>query len=846
MNKILPTLILSFVASLLLAQQTPGGSTPIVQNNTKEITSPNLQKEVIVSGSIIEKDTGVPLEYATVAFFSQLENRIVTGGISDVDGNFRIPVPAGVYDISIEFISFKKVTISNKKLIQDENLGSFALEIDAESLDEVEIIAERTTVEFRLDKKIYNIGKDLTVRGGTVSDVLDNVPSVSVDVEGNVSLRGNDDVRILINGKPSGLVGLNSTDALRQLPAESIERVEVITSPSARYDAEGTAGILNIILRRSKLQGLNGAITVNGGYPTSAGISGNINYRTGDFNFFNTTGYNYREVPGNSFTETEFFNDDDPSTFLTEDREFDRIRKGINTNFGVEWYVNDTFSITNSIVYRNSDNESNTINLIDETDAFGTTTRTTRFDPELEDDKTIQYSLNLDKQWNGNSDHRLTFEFQYETSEEDERSFVNQDGTDVEDVSTVEAQDRVLIQTDFVQPLGENGQFELGYRGNFNKLDTDYNVAFSDDGINFEPSSALSNNLLYDENVNAFYSQFGNKLGEKFSYLLGLRMESTRITINQITSGNFEKKNYTQLFPTVNLAYEITEDESFTIGYSRRIRRPRSRFINPFPSRSSPTSLFQGDPDLDPSISDAFDIGYLNRLGKLTISGSVYFQHATDIFSFITRATDDFYSFETNETVNINDPDFDEINANYDLVPVVIRGPINLATNDRYGGEITFTYRPNRKFNVNANFNLFQSITKGDYQGQNFDAENLSWFARLNAKYTLPGAIDWQTRLFYRGPSETAQSKNKGIFSTDLAFSKDVFNENGSLAFRVSDLFNTRKRVGDSFTPTFNSTGTFQWRQRSYNVSFTYRFNQKKKRERSNGQGGDDDLEFEG
>ncbi|MDX1316915.1 MAG: carboxypeptidase regulatory-like domain-containing protein, partial [Xanthomarina gelatinilytica] len=235
------------------------------------------QKDVTITGKVIDKTTGQPLEYATVAFFSKAENRIVTGGITNEAGNFSIPVPSGTYDISIEFISFKKQTIPDQKLSTDKNLGTLSLEADTEALDEIEIIAEKTTVEIKLDKKIYNVGKDLTVRGGTVSDVLDNVPSVSVDVEGNVALRGNENVRILINGKPSGLVGINSTDALRQLPAESIERVEVITSPSARYDAEGTAGILNIILRRSKLQGLNGAITTNVGWPKSAGISGNIN-----------------------------------------------------------------------------------------------------------------------------------------------------------------------------------------------------------------------------------------------------------------------------------------------------------------------------------------------------------------------------------------------------------------------------------------------------------------------------------------------------------------------------------------------------------------------------------------
>lgn len=815
--------------------------------------------EVNITGQVIDKETNEPLEYATVSFFSKRQNKIVTGGITDIKGNFNIPVPMGMYDISIEYISFKTQKITAKRLTKNENLGTIALALDMEALDAVEVIAEKTTVEIKLDKKIYNVGKDLTVRGGTVSDVLDNVPSVSVDVEGNVALRGNDNVRILINGKPSGLVGLNSTDALRQLPAESIEKVEVITAPSARYDAEGTAGILNIILRRSKLQGLNGAITVNGGYPTTAGISGNINYRTGDFNFFNTTGYNYREVPGESTTENTYFNRefdettgailaDNPDSFQNEYREFDRERKGLNTNLGVEWYVNETTSLTTSVFYRDSNNESLATN-----NTFGlngvdnSTYGFTRLEDELEDDKTLQYSLNLDKQFNGDSQHRLTFDFQYENSTEDENGLVSQDGESVERVRTLENQDRVLLQTDFTKPIGKHGNFELGYRGNFNELDTDYTLEFFRDG-DFQLDNEVSNNLIYKEYVNAIYSQYGNKIKDKFSYLLGLRMESTRITIDQLTSNNFAKKNYTDFFPTVNLGYKFSEDQSLTLGYNRRIRRPRSFFINPFPSRSSPTNVFQGDPDLDPTYSSSFDLGYLNRFGKLTLNASVYYTHSTDVFNFVSESTGDYYSYGLNQIISAEDPNLENLlnDPDANLVEILRRGPINLATNDRYGFEFTLTYRPSRKWNVNGNFNIFQSQTRGEDNGINYDADNVSWFVRLNNKITLPGNIDWQTRLFYRGPSEDAINKRKGIFSTDLAFSKDLFKEKASLAFRISDLFNSRKRMSEATTDTFFSDSEFQWRKRSVNLSFTYRFNQKKQRQRGRNGYGDGDMEMEG
>ncbi|MBP2832751.1 TonB-dependent receptor [Aquimarina sp. U1-2] len=783
----------------------------------------NFQKNrITVSGLVLDQDTNSPLEYATVSFYSPEQQKIVTGGITDQNGRFKIEVHAGIYDVNVEFISFTTKTLPGLTLSKDTNLGTLKLALDTETLDDVVVIAEKTTVEIKLDKKIYNVGKDLTVSGGTVSDVLDNVPSVSVDVEGNVALRGNDNVTILINGKPSGLVGLNSTEALRQLPAESIEKVEVITSPSARYDAEGTAGILNIILRRSKLLGLNGAITLNSGYPTTAGTSGNLNYRTGDFNFFTTSGYTYREVPGNSFTETRFFNiasdgTDNPDSFLTEKRNFDRVQKGINVNLGVEWYINDSSSLTSSILYRSRDNERNTTNLITEPDSNGNIlSQNLRFDPEVEDDLTKQYALNYVKNFN-DSGHTLSFDFQVEESTEDERSRITQENiTTVELVNTLELQDRILLQADYVLPIGEKSQFELGYRGNFNDLNTDFLVQFDTNGSVITDTN-LSNNLIFKERINAAYTQWGSKLG-KLSYLLGLRIEDTKITIDQRTSSDFNRKEYTDVFPTINLGYKLTEKQSLTLGYNRRIRRPRSRFINPFPSRSSATNLFQGNADLDPSYSNVFDLGYLNRIGKLTVNSSIYYNRSTQIFTFITE--------DTGDTVIIG---ADENNSGTE-VPVLRRTPVNLTSSDRFGFEFTLTYNPNKKWRLNGNFNAFQNTIRGENNGESLDNTNVSWFARLNNKYILPGKVDWQTSIFYRGPNEDAQNRNEGIFSMTLALSKDLFKEKASLTFNVNDVFNSRKRISTATTPTFISDSEFQWRERSFNISFTYRFNQKKKR----------------
>lgn len=778
-----------------------------------------------ITGTVLDEETSQPLEYATLVLQSVRNPEKITGGITDATGKFDVETLPGRYNVRIEFLSYRTYQLPEQTFRSSTDLGTLTLALDVAQLEGVEVIAEKTTVEIRLDKKIYNVGKDLTVSGGTVSDVLDNVPSVSVDVEGNVQLRGNDDVRILIDGKPSAITGLNSTEALQQLPAESIEKVEVITSPSARYDAEGSGGIINIILRRSKLQGMNGAITANLGDPTRLGLNGNLNYRTGDINIFTNTGYNYRNSPGNTFNDTQFFDQNgDFTNSLTENGERERIRKGVNANFGVEWYVNETASITQSIFIRNSDNSSETINNFSQQDSDLNTTNGFRFDAETEDDRTFQYSFNYDKKFN-DSGHKLTYAFQYETSEEVEASLIQQNGFDSETVRTAEDQRRLFLQTDYVLPIGENHQFEMGYRGDFNRLETDYDVAFIQPTIDELGITNPSNVLDFKETINAVYTQFGSKI-KKFNYLAGLRYESTRLIINQIESNDLNRNNFDGFFPTLNLNYEFTEKQSVSLGYNRRIRRPRSFFLNPFPSRSSPTNLFQGNPLLTPSFSNQVDFGYLNRFEKLTLNTSIYFQRATDVITFITEDTGEDTFFDGQQ------------------VSILRRTPVNLAKNDRYGFEFTTSYRPTKNWNINGNFNMFNLITRGDFNGQNFDAENLSWFVRLNNKITLLKSIDWQTRFFYRGPRETAQSRSQGIASLSMAFSKDLFKDKASLALNINDVFNSRKRVTETFTSFFESDSEFQFRVRSINLSFTYRFNQKKKRN-GDRRGGGDDGEFE-
>ncbi|MDN3666871.1 TonB-dependent receptor domain-containing protein [Algibacter miyuki] len=820
------------------------------------------QKEVTISGKVIDKETNQPLEYATIAFFSKKENKIVTGGITNMKGDFSIPVARGLYDITIEYISFKTITITDKKLEKSENIGSFSLDLDTEALGEVEIIAERTTVEIKLDKKIYNIGKDLTTAGGTVSDALNNVPSVAVDIEGGISLRGNENVRILINGKPSAMAGFGDTNVLSQLPAEAIERVEVITSPSARYDAEGTAGILNIILRQKETLGVNGSFNLTVGDPENLGLSANLNYRTEKFNLFSNLGYRYADEPRNSFNDTKYFDrivdgitETPEYERIREDQDVTRIKRSYNGSLGMEYFLSDKTSLTGSVFYRYGEDADLSENYSDRFNNGSIVEQTLRNEKEDEDGDSYQLALNYITKFNDDG-HQLTADLQFEQGSEEKLTSINEDyiftdktnpdAFQQEIVNEIEDEKEYLFQVDYVLPIGENARFEAGYRGNFKNEIKDYTLEQEDiANSSFFVNDTITNIFDYTENINALYTQYGTKLG-KFSFLLGLRLENTQLKgeINSRLSNeelqeafgfpidtNFDR-NYLGLFPTVNLIYNLAgadsdEEESVTLGYNRRINRARGYFINPFPSRSSRTNVFQGNPNLSPAFASAFDVGYLKRWDELTLTTSVYYQHETDSFERVEENTGQ----QTTDGI--------------DIIRTI---PVNLSSNDRTGAEFGVLYNPNKWLRLNTSFNAFQFNTKGEFNGVDYSAKNTSWFARFSSKIALPSSIDWQTNAFYKGASEDAQSINKGVFSLDLAFSKEILNDNATISLNARDIFNSRKRRTLTTTEFFQRENESQYRQRQINLSFRYRFNQQKMRNerRNNNGGGDDDMDFEG
>jgi outer membrane receptor for ferrienterochelin and colicins len=771
-----------------------------------------IEKKISISGKVLEKGSKVAIEYATVSFKNTTTKELF-GAMTDATGTFTFEITPGEYSGEIELMSYKKTIIAAKKYTENAFLGAFTLEADISQLQDVVVIAEKSTVEIKLDKRVYNVGKDMMVKGGTVSDVLDNVPSVTVDTEGNVALRGNENVKILIDGKPSGLAGINVADALKLLPADAVEKVEVITNPSARYDAEGGGGIINIVIRKGKSNGINGSIIVSTGDPENYGVSTSLNKKGTNFNLFSNFGYNYRNNPGNSLTNAEYFNSDGTtSRYINERRTNERLSEGYNANFGIDLNLSKSLTWTNALTFRESSGKNPDNVFFYNYDALQNPTFVrNRLNDANSDEFSIEYTSNFTKKFEKDG-HQLTLDIAVSQNRENEIATIydqilgDPSTLFTEITDNKQSQQRNLFQTDYVLPIGKDGRFEAGYRGSFQEGITEFEIA---------PTSSYSNTLEYNEYVNSFYTQYGSKIN-KFSYFLGLRFEDSNIDVNSLTANDYNNKKYNNLFPSATLNYEISEKSSMSLSYSKRINRPRGRFLNPFSTYSSNINVFQGNPDINPSLTDAIDVGYLTKWDKLTFSTSAYVNVTNAAFQFIRKESGLFVQG----------------------VPVIISTPINLAKEYRAGFEFNLNYTPYKWWRLNGNFNLFRNETQGDYRYtnylnvavvQNFDNIALTWTSRLSSKISLPYKIDWQTNVSYEAPQTTAQGKRLGNYGINLAFSKDVLKDKGTIALNVSDVFNSKKRIIETHIENVvSSYSEMQMRVRQITLSFTYRFNKKK------------------
>ncbi|MCB9298736.1 MAG: TonB-dependent receptor [Lewinellaceae bacterium] len=794
---------------------------------------PDKPAKGLVKGVVVDQSTGQPLDYATVTIFSAADSSMVTGGVTDVSGTFRLELKFGSYYANVAFISFEDLNIANIEVSRDNpvaDLGTIRLAPNATTLAEVEVRAEKSNMQISLDKRVFNVGKDLANIGGSASDVLDNVPSVTVDAEGGVSLRGSSGVRILINGRPSGLVGVGDTDGLRQIPANLIDRIEVITNPSARYEAEGMAGIINIILKKDQRQGLNGSFDLTTGYPHNYGVAANANYRAGNLNFFANYGISYRKRPGKGSLYQEIYdrNEFKPDTLSILQQYQDRERGGWDNTFraGAEYFFNDKTSLTASLTYENEDG--NNLSDIEYRDYLFSLDRLTgitrRLDREKEIENNLEYVMSFRKEYEREG-HLLTADIRYQDNAEVEKSTITEEYFTPEYTQTgapgldqrsrnAENERLILGQMDYIHPFSREGKFEAGLRTSIREINTDFKVEkFSNTGNDWELLPNFTNKFIYDENIYAAYAIIGNKFG-RFSAQVGVRAELTDVNTRLLETNEENPRDYLNLFPSGHFGYEFGGQNSVQVSYSRRINRPRFWDLNPFFSFSDARNIRTGNPNLDPEFTHSFEVGHLKYWDNMSLSSSVYYRYTEGIIERIRTLQED---------------------------GTTLTRPENLATEDAYGLDVTFSASPAKWWDLDGNVNFYRSIINGNNIDTAFTADALTWNGRITSKMDLWNFLDAQARLNYRAPRNTPQGSNKAYFFLDLAFSKDIIDNKATLTLSVSDLFNSRRWRYIFEDEDFYSRGDFQWRARQVTLTFNYRLNQNKQRQRGGGDydGGD-------
>ena len=794
-------------------------------------------QQVELTGKVASAEESQWLEFSSVALLAPRDSALVAGTYTDTEGVFALKANPGNYLLRINFLGYETKWLQGVVLDPQESvkdLGLIQLAQKSTTLDEVEIQAQKSRMEFHLDKRVFNVGQDLANVGGTASDLLDNIPSITVDIEGNVSLRGNSNVRILVNGRPSGL---SSTEALQQFSANMIEKVEIITNPSSRYEAEGTAGIINIVLKKNRRYGWNGSFDGTVGIPTSHNLSANLNFRTKKLNWFANLGGRLRNTPRNSSEYREDYDDlGNIELVMDQQRTSTRGGKSGSGRFGLDYSFDENTTLTGSIVYRKSDDfNTSVIDQIFQRGDFERVGSSLRDNEEEEDEENLDYNIRFERKFSG-KDHKLTASLVYTSEWEREyteafeqdfdgnNQFLNLDESIIDNEEDTR---ETRIQVDYERPIGEKGKFEVGYLSNIRNIDTRFQVdEFNQETRVWEILQNQSNRFDYDEDIHAFYSSFGNDLGSRFSYQLGLRAEYTMVEtlLKDTEEGN--RSEYMSLFPSVFLNYELKEGNALQWSYSRRLRRPRFWDLNPFFNYSNPISQRSGNPKLNPEFSNAFELSYIRSWEKASVSASVYYRHTTDA---ITRIR----SIDTTQVVLTSDGS--------EQFPSVSR-PENIATEQNMGAEFSVNISPSRRVDVTWSGNIFFSTLDANNLSFSTQTEFVSWTSRLNSRVGLPWDVDMQVMVNYRGPAQNPQGTRKAMLFTDLGLSKDLLGDKMTVSFRMSDIFNTQWYRSETTGENFFIYSEGQWRARrqSY-INITYRLNQKKQRQRGYG-GGNRDM----
>ncbi|GHT14145.1 TonB-dependent receptor [Bacteroidia bacterium] len=758
-----------------------------------------------IAGTVIEKNTKFPVEYATVEVFPKEGGKPVMGTTSDASGKFLLEnIPSGNYELKCSFIGFEMLipclfTIDGNNQIL--NLGILELAESFLNLNEVVISGQKSTYINKIDKKIFNIGTDLMSASGSVSDLMQNIPSVQVDVDGGVSLRGSENVQILINGKPSSMMGTASrASVLQQIPANSIERIEIITNPSAKYKPDGTSGIINIVMKKERKMGVNGTISANAGNADRYNSTLSLNYNPGKINLF--AGYGIR------FDDRSRYNYDDRTKINSSTGETTHINQKTNSTAspvshllraGIDWEINkkSALQIAGSYTYMRFLRRENTPNI------YISNNDTTNYYIRYRHDDEYQKSAELSAvyEYNFGEDHSLAIDYTYSSEKEQEDNKYN---NHYFFPSAYESKDNTLIRqsgaenlirTNYTHPFGENAKIEAGTEIELDKADMNYTAENLMNNA-WITDANKTNHFVFDEKIYALYGTYEATLG-KFGLMGGLRAEYAAIKSRLISTDTVIPNNYSNIFPTLHTSYKLNENNELQLNYSLRINRPEGDDLNPFPEYKDPLNVHSGNPYLKPEKIHSVELGYQLKEKSTTLLATLYYRNIFNRMTEVSRFVNDSVMWTTKD---------------------------NLSSSQSSGFEFIVNSAVGNRANINFSTNIFYNTIDTSNLGYAGNKSSISWYASLNGNFNISQNLMVQLNSRYKGKTLTPQGYLEPSFILNMGAKYDLFHKKASVLFTVSDLLNTYKSVTSIDTPELKERLERKRPSQIFYIGFTYNF----------------------
>lgn len=764
-----------------------------------------------VTGVVIDDLSKKPIEFATVSLIRVKDQGVENGVIANERGYFVMEqVRVGIYVAKISFIGYTSLITDTLRIMPQSpeiNLGTIKLKIAAKNLDEAIVSGERGVMQMAIDKKVFNVDKNLVSNGGNANDILQNIPSVDVDVNGNISLRGSGNVTVLIDGKPSSLTGADRSAILDQLPANAIESVELITNPSAKYDPDGTSGIINIVMKKNRQESFSGSVNANGGLRPKYGAGVNLNYRTKKYAL--SAGYNYRYVNvrfkslnerKNSFSDTSFYFNQYGENIIKMNNHVLR--------FGVDYFLSKSntlgISSTFSLNDRNLDGTNDYRNYGSN---YTLSSLVQRLNESNEDGMNLDLGLNYKHSFS-RPKQELSMEASYSTMKNNsysdyEQLLLNLNGTPsgqnpfLQNMSNDADLTLASFRIDYTQPIGTKIKIETGYKSSLRNTDGNFEVdTFNHALKNWINDRNQSNRFIFNEVIHALYGNYNHTLG-KFGFQLGLRVEQALTTADQRSTSQKVNRDYLSFFPSIYFSYKITEDQEAQINYSRRINRPNLQWLNPFTDYSDPQNLRTGNSYLKPEYVNSYELSYIKYFGKNSLTSTVYFRQTTDVIQ----------RFRFVDTSGISTVTFQNFN------------------NSRsYGFEFIAATELMKGWNLTSNINLFENRIDAANIYSELKNSGIGGSLKVTSMTRIPKVIDIQLSASYNLPINIAQGNVQEIYALDMGLKKDIWKNKGSVTFNITDIFNTRSMRINATGIGFEQYSRFKRDTFSAVLGLTYRF----------------------